>query len=207
MPARGRNRYFACSDVRIMKKILRTVSLFVVSLISLIIISVCLSVIICSYHIKTSEYEIHLDGVRSPARFVVVADIHGKEYGRDNQRLLNKVQDQQPDAIVMLGDIFPSDFEQNDLAYVVQLTDRLQSIAQVYFAMGNHELSYTTQYGEDWISKVEDTGAIVLDESWADVDIAGNTIRLGGTMGHGYYFGRSKEVFEASPEFQVLSAL
>ena len=47
----------------------------------------------------------------------------------------------------------------------------------------------------------------MLDEAWQDVDIAGNTIRLGGAMGNGYLFGRTSAQFHASPEYDVLFRL
>ena len=148
-----------------------------------------------------------MDGLSVPSRVVVVADLHGKEYGLENKQLIKKVRVQQPDAIILLGDLFPSAPNEEDLTYVLPLTEKLQDIAQVYFAMGNHEREYTKQYGGEWIESVKNSGAIVLDEEWADVNINGNTIRMGGTMGHGYYFGRSVAAYEASPEYQVLSAL
>lgn len=140
-------------------------------------------------------------------RLVVVADIHGKVYGEDNSQLYEKVAAQEPDAIVLLGDLFPAQYVESDSAYVVDMTQRMQSIAQVYFAMGNHETSYSSKYGRDWIEDIKDTGAIVFDENWVDLELCGNTIRFGSSMGHGYYFGRTQEELEASPEFAVLSAL
>ncbi len=179
----------------------------VVALLTTVILTILISIFVCSFYLKTTCYTVEMDGIETPTRIVVVADIHGKEFGRQNKRLLKKVLAQSPDAIVMLGDIFPSRCSQEDLDYVLQLTEDLQAIAPVYFAMGNHELAYSKAYGEQWVSQLQETGAIVLDEAWRDVTLNGNTLRLGGTMGHGYYFGRSKADFEASPEYQVMSAL
>ena len=177
------------------------------ALLALLLVAAGISAYVCSRNIKITQYEIPMDGIEHPARFVVAADLHGKVYGDDNAPLYDKVAAQKPDAIVLLGDLFPAQFTEADRDYVVDLTRRMQEIAPVYFAMGNHETSYTAKYGDDWVEMIRATGAIVLDEAWQDVDIAGNTIRLGGTMGHGYLFGRTSAQFHASPEYDVLFRL
>ena len=108
----------------------------------------------------------------------------------------------------MIGDMLPDSGDaEADAAWTAELTARLQEIAQVYFALGNHEAAFIRQSGDEILTKVAETGAIVLDEAWGDYEIAGNTVRLGGTLGHGYLFGRSRKKFYASPEYAVLSAL
>lgn len=189
------------------KRILIRSAEVLAALLVLLLIAAGISAVVCSRHIKVTRYDVPTDGLTAPVRLVVVADLHGKEYGAGNAALCEKAAAQSPDAIVLLGDLFPSHPTQADADYVVRLTQSMQDIAQVYFAMGNHETDFTARYGSDWIDAVADTGAIVLDEAWDDFEIAGNTIRLGGTLGHGYLFGRSREAFEASSEYGVLSAL
>lgn len=177
------------------------------ALLVLLLFAAVVSAFVCSRHIKVTRYDVPLDGITNPARIVVVADVHGKVYGEDNEPLYARVRAQKPDAIALLGDLVPSHLAETDSAYVAELTRRMQEIAQVYFAMGNHENRYTAKFGDDWIDDIAATGAIVLDEDWMDLDLCGSTIRLGGTMGQGYLFGRTPEQFAASPEFAVLSAM
>lgn len=189
------------------KKIIARSAGILAALLALLLIAAGISAYVCSRHIKITQYAVSMGGIEHPARLVVVADLHGKVYGENNAPLYDKVADQNPDGIVLLGDLFPAQFAEADRDYVVDLTRRMQEIAQVYFAMGNHEKSYTAKYGDGWIEMIRETGAIVLDEAWQDVDVAGNTIRLGGTMGHGYLFGRTSEQFHASAEYDVLFRL
>ena len=192
---------------KIIIRILKIFGYTIAAAVVIPLLAVGISLLVCSFCIKTTGYTVELEGIDSPARIVVVADLHGKEYGSQNSRLLHKVRAQEPDAIVLLGDILPSAPSESDMDSLLHLTADLQDIAPVYFAMGNHELSYSKTYGDSWISSLRETGAVVFDETWADIALNGNTVRMGGTMGHGYYFGRSKAAFEASPEYQVLSAL
>ena len=189
------------------KRIIARSAGILAALLVLLLIAAGISAYVCSRNIKVTEYAVSMDGIEHPARLVVAADLHGKVYGDDNAPLYDKVAAQNPDVIVLLGDLFPAQFTEADRDYVVDLTRRMQEIAPVYFAMGNHEKSYTAKYGDDWIEMIRETGAIVLDEAWQDVDIAGNTIRLGGAMGNGYLFGRTSAQFHASPEYDVLFRL
>ncbi len=189
------------------KRIIARSAGILAALLVLLLIAAGISAYVCSRNIKVTEYAVSMDGIEHPARLVVAADLHGKVYGDDNAPLFDSASAQKPDAIVLLGDLFPAHFAEADRDYVVDLTRRMQEIAPVYFAKGNHENSYTAKYGDDWIETIRETGAIVLDEAWQDVEIAGNAIRLGGTMGHGYLFGRSNAQFHASPEYEVLFRL
>ena len=189
------------------KRIIARSAGILAALLALLLIAAGISAVVCSAHIKVTPYDVQLEGMESPVRLAVVADLHGKVYGGDNAPLYDKVAAQEPDAIVLLGDLFPAQFAEADKDDVLDLTRRMQEIAPVYFAMGNHEKSYTARYGRDWIEELRTTGAVVLDEEWKDFSIAGNTIRLGGTMGHGYRFGRTEAQLVASPEYSVLYAL
>lgn len=176
-------------------------------LLAIAIGTIVISVIVCSACIKAAQYDVALEGIENPVRIVVVADTHGKVFGKDNAPLYRKVSAQDPDIIVLLGDLFPSEYQRSDEDDVIGLTQGMQDIAQVFFAMGNHEKKYTAKYGDDWIDRIRDTGAIVFDEECKDIALKGNTIRFGGTLGHGFLFGRSGEQFRASKEYAILSAL
>ena len=186
------------------KVIARSVGILA-ALLVLLLIAAGISAFVCNRTIKVTQYDVQLEGLENPARLAIVADIHGKVYDEDNAPLYEKVAAQNPDVIVLLGDLFPSDFSESDKEYVIDLTQRMQDIAQVYFAMGNHETSYTAKYGDAWIDELKATGALVFNESWADLELCGNTVRIGGSMGHGYLFGRTHAEFEASADYRFLT--
>lgn len=189
------------------KKIAARSTEILAALLALLLIAAGISAFVCSRVIKVTQYDVELDGITNPVKLVVVSDIHGKVFGDDNEPLCELVAAQEPDAIVLLGDLFPSDFQEADAAYVLHLTEQMQSIAPVYFAMGNHEKSYTARYGDTWIDAIKDTGATVFDETCLDLELRGNTIRFGGSMGHGYLFGRTEEQFEASADYKILTEM
>ena len=56
------------------------------------------------------------------------------------------------------------------------------------------------------LDRIAQIGAVVVNDSYADVTLAGQPLRIGGTMGHGFAFGRTAEEFAASPEYVFLKA-
>ena len=164
-----------------------------------------LSILYCRFFIRTVEYTIPLRGIGSPVRIAVISDLHGREFGRENARLIEKIRAQKPDAIFLDGDMIDRSADPTDVQELLRLIKRLHEIAPVYFAPGNHELEYM-QTDTSLLTQVAEAGAVVVNDSYADVTLAGQPLRIGGTMGHAFYFGRSEEEFSSSPEYQFLKA-
>ena len=70
------------------------------------------------------------------ARIVHLSDLHGKEFGVDNVRLLGAVRDADPELIVITGDIADAE---SGLAMLPPLLQGLTEIAPTYYISGNHE--------------------------------------------------------------------
>lgn len=162
------------------------------------------SAVCCAVFIRTAEYTIPLQGVDAPVRIAVVSDLHGREFSSENVRLVEKIQAQKPDVIFLDGDMIDRGADLASVQKLLCLIETLCEIAPVYFAPGNHELEYM-ETDASLLNQVAAAGATVVNDSYADVTIAGQALRIGGTMGYGFYFGRSREEFEASPEYQFLT--
>ncbi len=70
------------------------------------------------------------------ARIVHLSDLHGKEFGADNTRLLAAVREAAPELIVITGDIADA---QSGLDAIPALLEGLVGIAPTYYISGNHE--------------------------------------------------------------------
>ena len=88
----------------------------VLALFAILVTVIAISYIMCLCCIKTTQYDIALEGIENPVRLVVVADTHGKVFDKDNMPLYKKIRAQEPDVIVLLGDLLPSEFEKADKA-------------------------------------------------------------------------------------------
>ena len=90
-------------------------------------------------HIETEE--LTFSSPRLPAAFdglrvVQVSDLHGKEFGPENEKLLKAVAALRPDLIAITGDVIDHPNQMNMLA---PLARGLTAIAPTYYVTGNHE--------------------------------------------------------------------
>jgi len=76
--------------------------------------------------------------IRKEFRAVVLADLHDKQFGRDNERLLEAIREQKPDMILIAGDIVTAD-KGMKLEKALSVLKQLAAEYTVYYANGNHE--------------------------------------------------------------------
>ena len=175
-----------------------------ISILAIVVVTAIISTIISNICIKITEYNIDLAELSGSARVVVISDLHGKEYGRDNKRLLAKISEQKPDAIFVVGDMLDDNDAENGFSKTSKLLSELLDIAPVYFSYGNQEKEYSGNTIDTFVNTIKENGIIVLDDSFVDCEINGQKLRIGGTMGHAFPFGRTKEEFESSDEYIFL---
>lgn len=186
------------------KKIKRKI---IVSIISAIVLVVLLITVVGNCLLSVTEYNITLPDLSGNARIVVISDLHGKEYGKDNALLVAKISEQKPDAIFVVGDMLDDNDADNGFSKTTKLLTELLNIAPVYFSFGNQEKECRGDTLEKYANTITENGIIVLDDSFVDCEINGHKIRIGGTMGHAFPFGRTKEEFQNSEEYIFLKKL
>ena len=149
------------------------------------------------YSLSSISYEVKADKIQKSIRLVQITDLHNSIFGDNNQNLLYLVAEQAPDLILITGDLLNSDESETDIA--TNLISGLGSIAPVYVSLGNHEVEYQQNYGIDITQLYEDTGAVVLDRQYQDLEVNGQKVRLGGIYGY-CLPEKYLETNEANPE-------
>ena len=140
--------------------------------------------------------------IEETVRVIVLADLHQRSFGPDNETLLDRVRALRPDLLLIAGDLVNK--RDPDWDYAVGLCRDLAEIAPVYYAMGNHENE--ALYGQDLNKKfldgaalgedpedfspllldpqvwedLEGTGAVLLQNEAATAEVKGAAIRIGG---------------------------
>ena len=137
-----------------------------------------------NFALKVSRYTVRSEKVDGGFRFVFLSDLHGREFGNDNGRLLKRVAEEEPDFIALVGDIFNNDADANEIDRMCELISRASEIAPVYYSLGNHENSYLQANETDLLERVRRSGAIVLESEYLDTEIDGVEMRIGGYMGY-----------------------
>ena len=108
-------------------------------------------------------------------RLVVLSDLHGRQFGRDNRRLAAAVEAAHPDVIALVGDFVD---EWTDPAYLRPLLERLTALAPCYFVSGNHEWAVG---GVPALKEIlTANGVTVLSNQFVPLERNGDTIVLAG---------------------------
>lgn len=147
-----------------------------------LILAIVMAVILSTYGLSVTHYAVSAEKLTAPIRIVQLTDLHNSEFGDCNERLVRKVSKQEPDLILITGDLLNQNEEGTDIA--TELIEGLCQIAPVYVSYGNHEVTYEENYGVDLRAAYTAVGATVLEFNQIDVEVNGQTLRLGGVYGY-----------------------
>ncbi|MDO5156337.1 MAG: metallophosphoesterase [Eubacteriales bacterium] len=125
-----------------------------------ILSSVCLGIVCLISFFENRKLVIHqykiknkkITGKFHGLKIVHLSDLHNASFGRENEKLIDRIKALQPDVIVATGD-FVIGKPNQDVFHAAKTLNRLSEIATVYFSLGNHELRmkiYPDVYGDMW---------------------------------------------------------
>ncbi len=118
--------------------------------------------------------------VRNGLRIAHIADIHKKRYGRDNRRIIEMVRSENPQLILISGDLVSRDC--TDFSRAENILKGLAEIAPVYMVYGNHEQDLSEEYNKKLKEAVNHSGAVLLENESVRLDINGNKFNLSGLV-------------------------
>lgn len=127
-----------------------------------------------NYHLITTEYEylsvdvpLELDGYT----IVQVSDLHNQIFGIGQKTLLKKIEECEPDLIVVTGDAV--DLTHTNYGPTKTFFKSAVEIAPVYYITGNHEIWLRDRDGEkyqDYIQEIISYGVNYIDDQAVYVD-------------------------------------
>lgn len=109
-------------------------------------------------------------------RIAQVSDLHNTSFGKDNAKLLALLQQQDPDIIVITGDIIDS--RRTDMEVALQFAKQAVEIAPCYYVSGNHE-ARIAEYPR-FRENLEQLGVVLLDDNTIILERNGEYINLMG---------------------------
>ena len=111
-----------------------------------------------NYTVKTVSEEYPSAKVKSPVRIMVIADLHATLYGISNESLTERVEEADPDFVVMLGDMYTRRSPWELIQIPIDLTAGIvQKGYPVYYITGDHDTS------KEYKEAISKTGAHLLD--------------------------------------------
>lgn len=146
----------------------------------LILLLVLLTAALLDSHFRlvTDRFEIadpDLPAAFDGFRVVQLSDLHEREFGTDNARLVAAVAAEDPDLIALTGDFIDS---ADGIDVTLTLAEQLLELAPVYFVSGNHD--WASGEMEHLRKQFENLGVTVLDNRWEHLERDGASIVLCG---------------------------
>ena len=139
----------------------------------------------CDNTIAITNYCVNNTKNDAKLKFVVITDLHNKEYGEKNADLAELVKEQNPDFIAVCGDMVNRG--DPDTTKMKDVLEKLSKIAPTYCCLGNHERDNAAKFGTDFKSETDSTGAVLLDNEYIKFTKNGKSVLIGGMSDYPYY--------------------
>lgn len=152
-------------------------------------LAVTLSIVIviilfCNFqnkHLETTHYTYAAEQLGADLegyRIVQISDLHNAKFGKDNQKLVDRIRECEPDMIVLTGDLVDSNHTNVDRA--VQFVNEIVKICPVYYVTGNHEYWLEASEYDELMSGLTGAGAVILDDQVVEISRGDAKFRLVG---------------------------
>lgn len=152
-----------------------------------LICAVCIFLIVVmirdSNRFVSVQYQIRDPRIRKTLRFVLLADLHNKSYGEENEKLLSAIADAEPDIILSAGDLMTS-VPEKSMEAAEHLVEQLAARYPVYYGNGNHEYRIYHEeekyggMGKEYRSVLERCNVRLLENETAQLPLYG--VRIAG---------------------------
>lgn len=125
--------------------------------------------------LKVAAYEVSSSKIESAVRIVFVSDLHSCLYGPGQEKLLEAVAAQEPDLVLLGGDIVDDVLPRGNAELFLA---GISAAYPCYFVTGNHEI-----WDEDTdgiLAMIQGYGVPILRGDWEMVEIRGQAFNLCG---------------------------
>jgi len=177
----------------------------------LIIVLLLIAIAIYDMHvIKVVTYQIQTNKISKNLKLVFLSDLHNQKFGKNNDRLIKKIDRYQPDYILIGGDMLtarPNKKNKEAIFLINQLSEKFQ----VYHALGNHEYRakiYTETYGNmynEYITSIKNAKMHILDNQ--SLFLQDENIRISGLSIDKMYYKRKNKSANAINELDISKSL
>lgn len=128
--------------------------------------------------IATTYYDVTSN--RLPSQFegykiVQISDFHNTEFGSNNSKLVERIKRENPNIIVITGDLVDS--SHTNIPIAVDFVKQIVEISPIYYVSGNHEIRLGEGYA-DLENRLLEVGVNVLHNEVINIEKEGAIIQL-----------------------------
>ena len=167
-------------------------------------------ILFCNFqnkHLETTHYTYaaeQLDADLEGYRIVQISDLHNAKFGKNNQKLVGRIRECEPDMIVQTGDLVDSNHTNVDRA--VQFVDEIVKICPVYYVTGNHEYWLEKSEYDELMDGLIGAGVVILDDQVVEISRGDAKFRLVGLDDKSLADGTLEALLSDEKEFTVVLA-
>lgn len=143
----------------------------------ILIVLVIALVVISAFdtRLKVRKYVVESPKIQQDLHFALITDLHSCLYGENQQELLGEIDDRNPDAVLLVGDIFDDVMPNyNSEIFVSEVVKKYPT----YYVSGNHE--WWSGKMEEIFDYLREKNVKVLRGECDTVEIKGQTINICG---------------------------
>ena len=145
-----------------------------------------------NYTLRTTKVTLYSSKIKEPIRIAVISDQHATKHGISNKSICKRIKKNDPDAVMILGDMYTTDSPQELRQIPIDLTaDIVKEGYPVFFVNGEHDTD------RKYIEAQRKAGAHIMDYKSEKINIKGNDVCVYG-IDNVYY----SETFNLFNEFQ-----
>jgi len=174
----------------------------------LIAVSIFLFCYYENHHLVVTEYHYRnekVNGALNGYRIVQLSDVHNAVFGKNNQSLLEMVRKQDPNIIVVTGDLVDSNHTNTDKA--LALVEQLTTICPVYYVTGNHEYWLSNEIQEKLMRGLSNAGVTCLMDETKEILVGNDSFSLMGLDDNSLFNSTLQDLMNADhDDFTVVLA-
>jgi predicted MPP superfamily phosphohydrolase len=141
----------------------------------ILVLLVIVIIFVFDASLSVSYYDIETDKINGQIKLVLVTDLHSCDYGEEQGELIGAIDAEQPEAVLLGGDIFDDDLPpDNAEAFIKDISSKYPC----YYVSGNHE--FWSGRADEFKAILESCGVTVLEGTSEILAVGGEKIRISG---------------------------
>lgn len=128
--------------------------------------------VVTKYSYTNEKVSGELDGYR----IVQISDLHNATFGKDNKWLLEKIEELNPNMIVVTGDVVDSN--RTDVDVAISFAKQAAKICSTYYITGNHENWLSVEDKQRLLQGLSDAGVVCLSDEVTNIQVGESTFTL-----------------------------
>lgn len=139
------------------------------------LVFLCVLLIAFDVRLKTVTYSVESPKITDKIKLALVTDLHSCYYGKNQSKLLAEIDEFQPDAVLLGGDIFDDVLKDENAKIFI---DKITKEYKTYYVSGNHE--WWSKRMDEMFNYLSSKGVVVLRGDSDELNVGDDVILISG---------------------------